>query len=91
MSFAGGVQARSLVIGDKSGRRDVGYPIPKVGLLGERPAVSGGRERTQREGLRCKVESGAAEGPEVKIMKVLLATSLRKGKGQRVCPFHVID
>ena len=35
MSPAGGVHARSLVAGDKSGSRDVGYPIPKVGLLEE--------------------------------------------------------
>ena len=81
VSLSGGVQARSLVVGDKSGRRDVGYPMPKVGLLGKRPAVSGGREKTQREGLKCKVESDAAEGRVVKTMMVLLAPSLRKGEG----------
>ena len=38
-----------------------------------RPAVSGGREKTQREGLRCKVENDAAEGPVVETMRDLLA------------------
>ena len=79
---AGGVQARSLVVGDTSGSRDVGYPIPKVGLLGERPTISGGREKTQRDGFPCKVESDAGEGAVVKATKVLLAPSMRKEKGQ---------
>ena len=67
---------RSLVVGDKSGSRDVGYLIPQGGLQGERPVVSGGRGKTQREELRCKAESDAAEGPVVKIRRVL---------------FHVVD
>ena len=94
VSPARGVQARSLVVGDKSGSRDVGYPIPKVGLLGDRPAVSGGRQKTQRDGLQCKVESDAVEGPVVKATKVLCTPSLRKEKGQLtagMCLFRVID
>ena len=54
------------------------HPIPKVGLLGERPAASRGREKTQRDGLQCKVESDAVEGPVVKATKVLSAPSWRK-------------
>ena len=48
----------------------------------------------QREGLQCKVESDAVEGPVVKATKVLLAPSLRKEKGQLaagMCLFRVID
>ena len=41
--------------------------------------------KTQREGLRCSVESDAAEGPVVKTMRVLLAHSLGK------CMFREID
>ena len=82
VSFAGRAQVRSLVVGDQSGSRDVGDPVPKVGLLGERPAVSEGRETAQREGLRCKVESDAGERSVVKILQVLLAPSLRKGNDQ---------
>ena len=36
-------------VGGSSGSRDVVYPIPGGGLLGERPVVPGGRERTERE------------------------------------------
>ena len=39
-------QLRSLVVGGKSGSRDEVYPIPKVGLLENRPEVSGGQEKT---------------------------------------------
>ena len=46
--FLQDVQVRSFVVGGKSGGCDVGCPIPKVGLLGERPAVPGGREVTSR-------------------------------------------
>ena len=54
------------------------YPIPKVGLLEKRLAVSGGREKTQREGLRSEMERDAAEGPIVKTIRVLLVTSLER-------------
>ena len=63
MSLAGGVQARSLVAGDESRSRDVGYPIPKVALLGERPVASRKRKQKQREGLQRKVKRDAAEPP----------------------------
>ena len=84
----------SLVVGDKYGSRDVGYPIPKVGLLRVQPAVSGGREKMQREELRCKMENDAAEGPVVKTMRVLLAPCLGKGRDHLtagLCTFRVVD
>ena len=74
VSPAGRVQAQSLVVGGKVGSRDVGYPIPKAGLLEERPVVSGGREKTQREELQSQMENDAAGGPVLKIMRVLLAS-----------------
>ena len=36
---------RSLVVGGNPGSRVVVFPIPRVGLLEERPAVSGRREK----------------------------------------------
>ena len=70
----------SIVVGDNSGSRDVIYPIPKVGLLDERPAVSGGREKTQREELQCQVESDTAKGWAVKTMTVLSDPRLVRGR-----------
>ena len=46
----------SLVVGGNPGSRAVVFPIPRVGLLEERPAVSGRREKTQREDLQSQVE-----------------------------------
>ena len=83
-----------LFIGGNSGSRDVDYPIPRVGLLGERPAVSGGREKTQREELQCQVMSDTAEGAVVKTMRVLLVPSLRERDDHltaRLRPLCVID
>ena len=74
------VQVGFLVVGVSSGSRDVIYPSPKVGLLGERPAVSGGREKTQREELQCRAGSDTAKGPVVKTVRVLLVLSLGEGK-----------
>ena len=48
VSYAGRVQARSLVDGCKLGSRDVSYPIPEAGLLEERSTVFGGREDATR-------------------------------------------
>ena len=67
---------RSLVVGGNPGSRAVVFPIPRVGLLEERPAVSGRREKTQREELQCPVEDDTAEGLVVKTVKILLVTSL---------------
>ena len=67
---------RSLVVGGNPGSRAVVFPIPRVGLLEERPAVSGRREKTQREELQCQVEDDTAEGLVVKTVKILLVTSL---------------
>ena len=67
---------RSLVVGGNPGSRAVVFPIPRVGLLEERPAVSGRREKTQREELQCQVEDDTAEGLVAKTVKILLVTSL---------------
>ena len=83
------VQVGFLVVGGSSGSRDVIYPSPKVGLLGERPA---GREKTQREELQCRAGSDTAKGPVVKTMRVLCVLSL--GEGKRFdggIAFRVID
>ena len=46
--------------GGSSGSRDVIYPIPR-GLLGARPVVPRGRERTEREEqLQRQIESSSA-------------------------------
>ena len=66
VSCAGKVQAWSLVVGGNPGCRAVVFPIPRVGLLEERLAVSGRREETQREELHCQVEDDTAEGLVVK-------------------------
>ena len=81
VSLVGRVRARSLVVGDKPGSCDVCCSIPKVALLGERPTVSGGQEKTRREGLRCTAESNAVEEPVVQGTNFLSAHSLRKEKG----------
>ena len=66
-----------LVVGRSSGSRDVFYPIPGGGLLGERPVVPGGRERTKpEEELHCQVEGHAAQGPVVRAKKAPLAPQL---------------
>ena len=52
------VQVGFLVVGGSSGSCDVIYPSPTVGLLGERPAVSGGCARRRNE-KSCIVEQGA--------------------------------
>ena len=57
---------RSIVVDGNPGSRDVVYPIPRVGLLEERPAVSGRREKTQRGELQFQVEDDSAEGLVVK-------------------------
>ena len=71
-----GERLRSLVVGGNPGSRAVVFPIPRVGLLEERPAVSGRREKTQREELQCQVEDDTAEGLVAKTVKILLVTSL---------------
>ena len=57
VSPAGKVQAWSLVVGGNTGGRDVVYPIPRVELLEERPAVPGRREKTQRGELQSQVRT----------------------------------
>ena len=49
VSPAEGARLEFPVVGASSGSRDVIFPIPGGGLLEARPAVPGGRERTQRE------------------------------------------
>ena len=81
------VQVGFLVVGGSSGSRDVIHPSPKVGLLGERPAV---REKTQREELQCRAGSDTAKGPVVK--RVLCVLSLAEGKRfDGGIAFRVID
>ena len=85
---------RSLVVGGNPGSRAVVFPIPRVGLLEERPAVSGRREKTQREELQCQVEVDTAEGLVAKTVKILLVTSLGRCDDcltAGVCTFRVID
>ena len=89
MSLAERVQVGFLVVGGGSGSRDVMYPSPKVGLLGERPA---GREKTQRLELQCRAGSDTAKGPVVKTMRVLSFLSLGDGKRfDSGIAFRVID
>ena len=73
---AGKVQAWSLVVDGNPGGRDMFYPIPRVGLLEERLAVSGRRERTQREEQQCQVEDDTAGGMVVKTVTKKIFTSL---------------
>ena len=69
-------------VGGSSGRRDVIFPIPGGGLLGERPMVPGGRERTEREEqLQRQVEGDAAQGPVVEAKKGPSAPSLDEWDG----------
>ena len=68
---------RSPVDGGNPGSRAVVFWIPRVGLLEERLAVSGRRERTQGEELHCQVEDDTAEGLVAKTtVKIWLVTSL---------------
>ena len=69
------------------------------GLLGERPVVPGGRERTERkEQLQCQIEGDAAQEPVVKAKKAPSAPSLDEWDGHLAaghaghrgwCPFCV--
>ena len=69
-------------VGGSSGSRDVIYPIPGGALLGERPVVPGGRERTEREEqLQRHIEGDAAQGPVVKAKKAPSAPSLDEWDG----------
>ena len=55
---------QTLSAGGSSGSRDVIYPIPGGGLLGDRPVVPGGRERTEREEQwKRQIEGDTAQGP----------------------------
>ena len=83
VSHAGRVQARSLVVGGKSGSRDVGSTIPKAGLLEDRLTVSGGPVRTQREELQCQVSNGTSRVTDVQILKGSMVG--RTGQGVRGC------
>ena len=66
-----------LIIDGSSGSRDVIYPIPGGGVLGERPVVPGGRESTDRkEQLQRQVVGDAAQGPVVKAKKDPSALSM---------------
>ena len=73
------------------------YPIPGGGLLGERPVVAVGRERTERAE---QIESDTAQGPAVKAKRALSAPSLDEWDGhlaaghveyRGLCPFCVAD
>ena len=53
------VQARSLVVGGRLGSRDVGYPIPKAGLMEERRGPGRAREdATRRVAISSKEQHG---------------------------------
>ena len=94
VSPAGKVQAWSLVVGGNLGSRAVFLPIPTVGLLEERPAISGRREKTQREELQCQVEDDTAEGLVEKTVTNKIFSSLDRCDDHvtaGLCPFRVID
>ena len=85
---------RSLVVGGNHGSRAVIFPIPRVGLLEERLAVSGRREKTQREELQCQMEDATAEGLVVKTVTNKIFTSLDRCDDHvttGLCPYRVID
>ena len=75
------------------------HPIAGGGLLGERPAVPGGRERTKREEqLQPQIEGDTAQGPVVKAKKAPSAPSLDEVDmviwqpdmpSINICPFSV--
>ena len=93
LSPAGKVQAWSIVDGGNLGGLDVVYPIPKVGLL---EATGGLRKASEDATRRVAMSSGddTAEGLVVKIMKVLLFTSLGQCDDRLtagVCTFRVDD
>ena len=69
-------EARNTLAGKVSRRRRCGFSDSKGWTLEERPAVSGGREKTQREELQCHVENDTVEGPAVKTMRILLVPTL---------------
>ena len=56
------------------------YPIPGGGLLGERPVVPGGRERTERE-EQMQCQDDTLQGPVVKAKKAPSASSLGEWDG----------
>ena len=59
-----------------------------------RPAVSGRREKTQREELQCQVKDDTAEGLIAKTVKISLVTSLGRCDDRLtagLCTFRVID
>ena len=65
-TFCTGTDRRNDGQGGRSGRRDVISPIPRGGLLGERPVVPGVRGRTEREEpSQRQVEGDTAQGPVV--------------------------
>ena len=76
------------------------YPIPGGGLLGERPVVPEGREKTEREEqLQRQIEGDAAQGPVVKAKEAPSAPSLDEWDGHLAaghaeyrgwCPFCVV-
>ena len=85
---------RSLVVNGNPGSRAVVFSIARVGLFEERPAVSGRREKTQREELQCQVDVNTPEGLVVKTVKILLVTSLGRCDDRLtagVCTFRVIE
>ena len=85
---------RFLVVDDNPGSRDVVYPIPSLGLLEERPSVSGRREKTQRGELQCQVEDDTSEGLVVRTTTNNIFTSLGRCDDRLtagVCTFRVID
>ena len=80
---------RSLVVGGNPGSRAVVFPIPRVGLLEERPAASGRQEKTQREELQCQVEDDTAEGLVVKTVtnKIFSLDRCNDHVTAGLCPF----
>ena len=59
VSLAGGVQATSLVVGDKSGSRDVGRPIPKGWTAGK---ATGGLRRAREDATRRTAMHSGKQG-----------------------------
>ena len=66
--------------GDQS--RYVAYPTPGDGLLGERPMVPGGRQRTWREDKsQRQVEDDSAQGPVVRATRAPSEPSMDEWDG----------
>ena len=67
------------------------HPIPGGGLLGERPVVPGGREKTEREEqLLRQIEGNAGQEPVVKAKKAPSAPSLDEWDGHLAAGHRIL-